>query len=196
MGLGQAHRFFIFDRHFACRLDYKWPSTSKTSTSPAAETKEMKDGSLSDTETMQLIMGLTFSLKNMMLRLAPEVPAGSESGPASASSSRRSSKVSSPTTTIKAEDGPVWTRKEVCFSYITSKYRLCYFESVSGWKLVLLSDPSAASSTAEVEQVMRSLYDEVLVRQVMHSPIFRLTEASFDRPNVISRLEALLHTSA
>lgn len=138
---------------------------------------------------MQLIMGMTFSLKNMMLRLAPETKSGTESGSVSAGSSRRSSQVSSP---VVASSGQVM-RRDICFSYLTSKYRLSYFESLSGWKLVLLSEP-VTLGTADIEQAMRRLYHEVLVRQVIHSPLFRLTEASFNRPNVINQLESCIRS--
>jgi len=143
---------------------------------------------LSDIETMQLIMGSTYSLKSMMLKLSPPAP---RQGIDSNSSSRRSSHASSPV----EPSIPVDLSKEVCFSYLTSKYRLIYFESMTGWKICLLLEPNATLLMAEMEALMRSLYLEILVKGIIQNPMYRLVEPSFERSGLLYRLDSFISNS-
>lgn len=177
-------RLLVFDRAYACRLDRKWlpaggsPPPGPTAAGPAADA-----AALTDTETMQLIMGMTYSLKNLLGRLAPE-----ESGAAPAS--RRDSAAASP---VGEPEGspPITLASEHCYTYVCSKYRLTYYESVTGWRLCLLSEPAYARP-AELEALMRGLYNEVFVRHVVQNPAYRLSEASLERPGLLARLDEYL----
>ncbi len=143
---------------------------------------------LSENEIMQLIMGMTYSLKNMVQKLSPE-PDVRES----TSSSRKSSAVNSPTEDGSASTPSIEIPKDICFSYMTSKYRLAYYESVTGWKLVLLLDPSNLNNSI-IEKIMKGIYQEILVKNIIQSPMFRMNEESYIRPSVLIRLDEFLAT--
>lgn len=155
--MAQVYRFLLFDRHYECRLDRKWFS--------------LADQDLSDTETMQLIMGSTYSLKSMVLKLSPSA------------------------SNLENTPVPINVAKEVCFTYVTSKYRLVYFETVTGWKLCLLLEPSASMSMPEAEQLMRALHSEILLKGILQSPMYRLTEPSFERPGILQKLDQFISTA-
>lgn len=74
----------------------------------------------------QLILGLTFSLRNMLLKLAP-VSGGTGA-------------------TVSASNSPLPDGHSFVFK--TSRYRLLFYEAPSGWRLVMLADASAPASAA------------------------------------------------
>lgn len=109
--------------------------------------------------SQQLILGLTHSLKNMLMKLSPSI----ENQP-----NLRSS-------TFMEPDG-------YSFSFKTSKYRLYYFESITGWKLVMLTDctqPSSNSSNNNSnnpnnltpETVLKSFYTQILLKFLLTYPL-------------------------
>lgn len=190
MGLGAVHRLLIFDSKFACRLDREWKSAID---SPLSGTNALnfpvnptgKSPELTSVESMQLIMGMTYSLKNILQKLSPPARSDLSSQTPSNGSSRKSSTVTSP---ISQTEPTGLCHGESCFSYVTSKYRLSYFESPTHWKIVLLTDP-APLNPGEIEQLMRLIYSDILVRNIVQNPVYRLTEASFHRPGLLARID-------
>lgn len=84
--------------------------------------------------SQQLILGLTYSLKNMLLKLAPI--------PSSSSFSNNNANASSSNTNANTT-----ATEGYSFSYKTSKYRLFYFESFTGWRFIIISDNFTTSNT-------------------------------------------------
>lgn len=196
MAIGAVHRFLIFDRGFACRLDRQWGaktssthSQSTQSSSPSSGSRSASSSQLSDTETMQLIMGSTYSLKNMLKKLSPSTYDGSSSKMASPSASRRTSATeSAPASPTDLQSPDFKVPRETCFSFVTSKYRLVYYESPTGWKLVLLTDPGSPGA-GELENLMRGLYRDIFVKHVIQNPAYRMSEPSFERPGLLLLLD-------
>ena len=58
-------------------------------------------------------------------------------------------------------------RDESCVSYRTSTYKLHLFETVSGYRFVMLSDPNADS----LRFVMRSIYTGPFLEYVVRNPL-------------------------
>jgi hypothetical protein len=138
---------------------------------------------------MQLIMGSTYSLRNMLKKLSLPLMDGSSSRVVSPPDSRRSSaSESTPISPI----GPVSVNfkvpQETCFSFVTSKYRLVYYESPTGWKLILLTEPGTPA-TGELENLMRGLYKDIFVKHVVQNPAYRMSEPTFERPGLMLLLD-------
>jgi len=212
MAIGQVYRLLILDQKFACRLDKNWPinlivpvatagkTQLSTSASSVQQQSQIEAGQqLSDEETMQLIMGMTYSLKNMLIRLSPAKGAADVASIVSSpnASRRPSSTPSTPTTPASLTfSSPQlnWTQpSEYCFSYLASKYRLTYYESVTGWKFILLSEPLFPAQ-GELEALMRRMYAEVFVKHVVQNPIYRMQnpEAGFQRPGLLAKLDEFI----
>lgn len=193
MAIGTVHRFLIFDRGFACRLDRHWATKNSTTqsqtSSPSSGSASATSSQLSDTETMQLIMGSTYSLKNMLKKLSPSSYDGSSSKVASPPASRRSSATeSAPVSPTDLRSPDFKMPRETCFSFVTSNYRLNYYESPTGWKLVLLTDPGTPGA-GELENLMRGLYKDIFVKHVIQNPAYRMSEPSFERPGLLLLLD-------
>lgn len=196
MTVGTVHRFLVFDKSFGCRLDRQWGPKSKDSSSSSVSPSTTSQ--LSDTETMQLIMGSTYSLKNMLKKLSPSssdlYADGTSSKVASPPASRRSSaSESAPVSPIEPPSLDFKVPRETCFSFVTSKYRLTYYESPTGWKLVLLTDPGTPTS-GELENLMRGLYKDIFVKHVIQNPAYRMSEPTFDRPGLLLLLDEFITT--
>lgn len=113
--------------------------------------------------SQQLILGMTHSLKNMFTKLAPNIP-----------------KPHSDSGTVNIEGHS--------FSMKTSKYRLIYFESFTGWKLVLLTDCPPPSQQLQQqnlitlpsgigvnsETALKAFYTQVLQKFVLTYPLGKI----------------------
>lgn len=105
--------------------------------------------------SQQLILGMTHSLKNMFLKLSPSV-------------------VNNDTKTS------IINIEGYSFSLKTSKYRLFYFESFTGWKLVMITDCSGPSnSTLNIphlgpvtpESALKVFYTNILLKVLLTYPL-------------------------
>lgn len=76
--------------------------------------------------SQQLILGMTHSLKSMFLKLSPNTTTAAA-------------------TAINSSDDNNSLAEGYSFSLKTSKYRLFYFESFTGWKLVMVTDCNQTS---------------------------------------------------
>ena len=128
--------------------------------------------------SQQLILGLTHSLKNMLTKLSPSViivnnpPSYHQNGP----------------------EGHL-------FSFKTSKYRLYYFESFTGWKLVMLTDcnqtpnPNLSTST-NPETVLKTFYTQILLKYLLTYPLGTIytTEKSSESNKILVK-DDFLHRS-
>lgn len=140
-------RLLVFDAKWTCLLDRAFSSA------PSATV----DHSTDDQESMQLIMGMLYSLKNMLGKLAP------------ASSSEESTN----------SGNALKCYPQVSFSYETAKYRLLYYEVISGWKFVLLLplavSPSAScvysGVTVAGEACLQAFYSIIFVEYVVKNPL-------------------------
>lgn len=217
------HRFLLFDRQFQCLLDRQYPLTSTSSTriegakqddsnieqqshqpktkqylnwqvliEEDAEEAEIENvtQSLQNTNlttsindknrghSQKLLLGSTHSLKNMLLRLAPI-----------------------PTTSYNSTSGTLQRACPIegfCFSFKTSAYRLHYYESFTGYRLVLLETSQTTTSTTTVsapygqvtvDNCLKLLYGEVVVNYLARYP---LVEDKFNRPGFITRVDEFI----
>lgn len=69
-------RLLVFDRKWQCRWDHRYPSPS-TNPSISAKTRPSQD----EEESMQLIMGLCYSIRSMLNKLSHTNISSSNSGP-------------------------------------------------------------------------------------------------------------------
>lgn len=104
--------------------------------------------------SQQLILGMTHSLKNMFEKLSPL-------------------SVKQSTKEINSINGP----EGYSFSFKTSKYRLFYFESFTGWKLVMLTDcnppinTTGSSNTITFDSVLKTFYSQILMKFLVSYPL-------------------------
>jgi hypothetical protein len=154
-------------------------------TAAAAATKELSALSLTapsaNDHSQKLLLGATHSLRNMLLKLSPQVK---NSVVASKAFTEAQSLV----------DG-------YAFSYRTSAYRLHYFESITGYRLLLLTGNGNSTSAAtvptaygpvSVESCLKVLFGELIVGYCMHYPLGKLTcheDDAFRRPGFVARLD-------
>lgn len=103
--------------------------------------------------SQQLILGLTYSLKNMFLKLSP-----------------------TPLINTQNTFTPV---EGYSFSLKTSKYRLYYFESFTGWKLVMITDCNQPNNSINSsiygqilpETALKIFYTQVLLNFLLTYPL-------------------------
>lgn len=109
--------------------------------------------------TQQLILGMTHSLKNMFLKLSP-----------------------TPNDINNTQNLQTQTNSTIegySFSLKTSKYRLYYFESFTGWKLVMITDcnQSNNSMTSPIfgqispETALKIFYTQILLKFLLTYPL-------------------------
>ena len=216
------HRFLLFDRQFQCLLDRQYPPVSGLKSAETSNAESISESpqkqpakttpylnwqvlieeeeeeveneveninqSLQNTKisnnngeknrehSQKLLLGSTHSLKNMLLRLAP-IPTTTNAN-----------------TTLQ-KTCPI---EGICFSFKTSAYRLHYYESFTGYRLILL-ETSQSSATAtistpygqlNVDNCLKMLYGEVMVNYLARYP---LLEDKFNRPGFITRLDEYIH---
>lgn len=111
------------------------------------------DGVLPE-HSQQLILGMTHSLKNMLQKLSP---------------------INSQLTQSNAHVGI----EGYSFSFKTSKYRLFYFESFTGWKLIMITDCNTSNnnnnnnnnSIITPDSVLKSFYTQILLKYLTSYPL-------------------------
>ncbi len=115
-------------------------------------------------EEAKLVYGVVLSLRNMVKRLS-----GRYVPPCLSFVSRLSSRSLSPVCpTRRVRRAPRALRRDESFvSYRTSTYKLHLFETVSGYRFVMLSDPNAES----LRFVMRSIYSGPFLEYVVRNPL-------------------------
>ena len=125
--------------------------------------------------SQQLILGLTHSLKNMLQKLSP---------------------LSSQQQQQLQQAGP----EGYSFSFKTSKYRLFYFESFTGWKLIMITDCNTtnnnSSNTITPDSVLKSFYTQILLKYLSTYPLGTIytSEKSTESRKVIVK-DDFLHRS-
>ena len=146
--------------------------------------------------SQQLILGMTHSLKNMLTKLAPKVP--------------------KPATPNEPSHISIEGHS---FSMKTSKYRLFYFESFTGWKLVMLTDCSSTQNhhqqhhphnqqitlsngiSVSPDTALKVFYTQILQKYVLTYPlgqIYATGEGPVDndflkRPGFLIKLDEFVH---
>src|SRR5690349_14280670 len=65
-----------------------------------------------------------------------------------------------------------WCRSDSFNSYSTSTYKLHYFETATGLKFVITTDPKVPS----LQQYLSKLYSEIYVEYVTKNPLYKLGE--------------------
>lgn len=200
MSLG-VHRLLIWDRHYACRLDRQWTPPSDPNPTPDGHPLSKwtctKPDLLSSSDSMQLIMGMTYSLKNMLGKLSPEHHV-MDGGRASISASRKSSLAASPVDEALPSDdllSSLMTSKETSFTYLCSKYRLLYYETGTGWKFVMLVDPTNTGPSSDLDQLLRQFYATTFLSAVIQNPSYRMAEADLARPALLSKIDEFIGSS-
>jgi hypothetical protein len=104
--------------------------------------------------SQQLILGLTHSLKNLFLKLSP-IPLNNN------------------------ENDRISGVEGHSFSIKTSKYRLHYFESFTGWKLVMITDcnqpngPITSPIYGQItpETALKIFYSQILLKFILTYPL-------------------------
>ncbi len=163
---------------------------SSLSLTPPEEDKKIE-------HSQKLLLGATHSLRNMLLKLSPQVK-----NPALAA---KTFSVSEQNSTLV--DG-------YSFNFQTSAYRLHYFESFTGYRILLLESPSINSSNStisssttahsnatvptaygpvNVDSCLRVLYAELIAGYCMHYPLgqvnFSENDDAFKRAGFLNRLD-------
>lgn len=230
------HRFLLFDKDFNCRLDRFYPPSkgpgplqstnssqsnsrqpltsndaSKQSTKsygnwqvllPMDESEEQQQQQHLDTQlsslsladdkrvehSQKLLLGATHSLRNMLLRLSPLVR-NPQSAAKFVSGADASSLV-----------------EGYSFAFRTSGYRLVYFESFTGYRLLLLAGPGASAAAGSsvasvptpygpvnVDSCLKVLYAEVIAGYCLHYPLGSVVagaeDDAFGRAGFLHRLD-------
>lgn len=218
------HRFLLFDRQFQCLLDRQYPVPSTSSTRIEENSQDSSNTEHSNkpntkqylnwqvlveedveeaevenvTQSLQntnlntaikeknrehsqkLLLGSTHSLKNMLLRLAP-IPTTTNSTASNNSTLQRTCPI-----------------EGFSFSFKTSAYRLHYYESFTGYRLVLLETSQSTTNTTTVstpygqvtvDNCLKLLYGEVMVNYLARYP---LVEDKFNRPGFITRVDEFI----
>lgn len=107
--------------------------------------------------SQQLILGMTHSLKNMFSKLAP-IPT---------------------TTSINSNPQANPNVEGYSFSLKTSKYRLYYFESFTGWKLVMITDCNQSNNSITTpnfgqispETALKLFFTQILLKFLLTYPL-------------------------
>ena len=137
--------------------------------------------------SQQLILGMTHSLKNILQKISP------------------------------LNSQPQQQQQQVhsglegySFSFKTSKYRLFYFESFTGWKLVMIADCNTANnsnSTITPDSVLKSFYTQILLKFLSAYPLGTIYTAEkstesrkvivkndmLNRPGFLSKMDEFIH---
>lgn len=170
-------RLLIYDRKWQCRWDRFYPASD----SSQADNKKTAASS-SVQESMQLTMGMCYSVRSMLNKLARTRIDAPGSGP--------------PT-----------------FCLRTNRYRLHYYETLSGWKFVLLlpigissplsSSPVVAKScqyagqTVTLENAMAVLFSTVFLEWIIRNPLINdeslRTGEKFNASGIATNLEEFMH---
>ena len=173
-----TQRLLIFDQKFKCRLDRQWEpaplsrdprkaSVSSLVSSPAAvsagsfKALASEHTALPQEHSRQLLMGLTYSLRNMLRRLSPA-----------------------------ASTSPL----DYSFDYVTSKYRLLYYEPASSWRFIMLVDaqPTTPTTNGSLESVLRTVYTDLFVEAIVRNPLVNVDSDMFDQPGFLAKLDDFL----
>ena len=168
-----VYRLLIFDRHYSCRLDRSWLT-------PPSNTDSNQ---LTPEDTLQLIMGMTYSLKNMLQKLSPAQPTDADN-PSSPNASSSSLTYSAPFPNLQ----------DYSYTYLCSHYRLLYHESPTGWKFVMLVEPCPASE--DLPQILPSFYANVFLRAVIQNPLYRGHEKDFGRTGLLAKIDEFITSSS
>lgn len=170
MSIG-VYRLLIFDKHYSCRLDRSWstPSPSRS-----------ESNQLTPEETLQLIMGMTYSLKNMLQKLSPSSTSDTDgiSSPKSSASS------------LTTDSAPFPNLRDCSYTYLCSHYRLLYHEPPTGWKFVMLVEPCPASD--DLAQLLPSFHANVFLRAVIQNPLYRGSEKDFGRTGFLGKIDEFI----
>lgn len=138
--------------------------------------------------SQQLILGMTHSLKNMLQKLSP---------------------INSQQQQQQVQAG----LEGYSFSFKTSKYRLFYFESFTGWKLIMISDCNAGitgnntTNTTTPDSVLKSFYTQILLKFLSTYPLGTVYTAEkstesrkvivkddfLHRPGFLSKMDEFIH---
>lgn len=126
--------------------------------------------------SQQLLLGMTFSLRNMLVKLGTTAT------------------TSTPTTTTTTTSG-------YSFNFKTSRYRLVFFEAFTGWRFILLTDTihSLPALEAALPRFYEGLFCDFVVRYPLGS-VLALRHGAipddciFQRPGFINRLDDFLLT--
>lgn len=139
--------------------------------------------------SQQLILGMTHSLKHMLQKLSPT----------------NSQQQQQQQLQLGGLEGH-------SFSFKTSKYRLFYFESFTGWKLVMISDCNNGNNnnpanTITPDSVLKSFYTQILLKFLTSYPLGTIYTAEkstesrkvtvkddfLHRPGFLSKMDEFIH---
>ncbi|KAJ3020831.1 Trafficking protein particle complex subunit 1 [Thoreauomyces humboldtii] len=149
------HNLYIFDRHCTCISFTSWtrPTAPPPSATPTSSSLSTDNQSQSQHQAMQqlgatgmsleeeakLVYGVVFSLRNMLGKLNNQ----SQAGPGGQQNG----------------DGFI--------GYRTSTYRLHYFETPTGLKFVMNTDPTMDT----MREALRTIYAQIYVEYVTRNPL-------------------------
>lgn len=143
--------------------------------------------------SQQLILGMTHSLKNMLQKLSP----------INSQQQQQQQQVQA-------------GLEGYSFSFKTSKYRLFYFESFTGWKLIMISDCTAGitgnnttTNTTTPDSVLKSFYTQILLKFLSTYPLGTVYTAEkstesrkvivkddfLHRPGFLSKMDEFIHNN-
>mmetsp|Transcript_16938 Transcript_16938/g.39922 ORF Transcript_16938/g.39922 Transcript_16938/m.39922 type:complete len:144 (+) Transcript_16938:87-518(+) len=75
-------------------------------------------------------------------------------------------------------------------SYTTPQYKLHSFETISGYRFVLTTDPAVPDQ----QECLRQIYADIFVEHVIKNPLYRLGDDLAKCPVFLSKLHSFLMT--
>ncbi|KAI8872962.1 hypothetical protein GQ42DRAFT_118651 [Ramicandelaber brevisporus] len=171
----------IFDRHCQLVFYIEWhrlPEGAKPLSFPMTTAEKaslaVPDSLATRREDGKLVYGIVVSLKTWMAKFAatPPAPSPSQPQPQSATASSADNAPPSSSTSSSSAD-TVIQRPNRFLSLRTSTYKLHFYESLSGVRLVILTDPLVGS----MYEALRQIYANSYVEYVVKNPLSRDQEA-------------------
>jgi len=216
------HRLLIFDRKYNCKFDHEWLEdvnhTNNTSNDqrrtsvaslvsaamsnsqlplflPSSSSQQQQQQQQSSTafkfynknekaeespmnkeDSRQLILGLVYSIRNMGKKMT------------------HSSNPSSSDLHVKGTTNPIG---EYSFQYSCNKYKLIFYESITGWRFVLMlhnnnnhSTTTTNSSTSSniPNGILYDLYNSVFQECIIRNPLVDPQTDHFNRQSFINKI--------
>lgn len=145
--------FSVYSRSGACLFHEKWAAGGSAVAYADPE------------EERRLLFGLLFSLKEFVLKLAPQAPVAAASGSAATPQTPAASPYASQAPDAGRADTA--TPMEGLQRYQTDTYTCHHYETPSGLRFVLLTDTQAGDLSA----ALRYIYAQIYVDTVVSNPL-------------------------
>jgi len=161
------YSLYVYDRHCACVFYHDWQRVKKARTPNEGIILPhvMKEDTTSPRNTLNVSSGVVVASGEVTPLPAQSAPANVTSLPFDEEAKLVYGVLLSLRNMVKKLSG----RDETFVSYRTSTYRMHLFETISGYKFVLLTDPAAAPDVVRI--VLRRIYTGPFIEFVVRNPL-------------------------